>query len=125
MFLWVSSFWGNSLAFLRALAYADLGAHLGLVPARPGHFRPHHLGGTDERNSPLLSARVGGTDAESLTWHPSTSIPEGPAPDAHEDGPSPPSLACPLLLRPCGHGRESVLVGEQLSGAKPGSYFAW
>lgn len=43
--------------------------------------------------------------------HPShICIPEGPVPlTPHVGSPSPPSPACPLLLRPCGHG--CVVVG--------------
>lgn len=69
------------------------------------------------RNSPLLSARVGTL--------PTSVSQRAQPPDAHEDSPSPPSLACPLLLRPCGHGCVWWLVGGQLcQGARQG-LFAW
>lgn len=61
-----------------------------------------------------------GTGARMPTppWAPFPPLhPRGPSPlTPHEGGPSPPSLACPLLLRPCGHGR--VVVG---GAAVPGS----
>lgn len=64
-------------------------------------------GGWGARRLPLLSAREGPQcqDAHPTLGTLPTSVPQrAQPPDAHGTGPSPPSLACPLLLRPVGMG---------------------
>lgn len=81
-----------------------------LVPTRPrGHSSwSHHLGvgwGTSARMPTPLWAPF-------PHLHPR--VPSSLTP--HEGGPSPPSLACPLLLRPCGHGCVWWLGGQLVPG---------
>lgn len=72
-----------------------------------------------------------GTGARMPTpsWAPFPPLhPREPSPlTPHEGGPSPPSLACPLLLRPRGHGRVWWLGGQLCQGTRRGLFglFAW
>lgn len=116
-----SSFWETPPALTQGSgAHANLGA-------------AWNDAGANQAKGAILAPLPGGwgTSARMPTppWAPFPHLhPKGPSPlTPHEGGPSPPSLACPLLLRPCGHGCVWWLGGQLCQGTGQGLFglFAW